>query len=112
MGKSAIFALVSVQEADRATLVTRGPFSSFWLGRVFIWSSRMGEGHAWPFGALDEPWDDTRCRFCGTEMLVDLCLSCVGGTLLLYEVSSFQIYSVFPCFELFLPSFQISKFAL
>jgi hypothetical protein len=29
MGKSAIFALVSVQEADRATPVTGGPFSSF-----------------------------------------------------------------------------------
>jgi hypothetical protein len=110
--ESTIFALVSVQETGCAAPVTGGPFSSFWSGWVFVGLSQVGEGHAWSFRALYEVQDNTRRCFCGSEAFVNLCLSGVCSMFLLYEVPLFKVNRSFPCFEVFLPLFQVSKLPL
>jgi hypothetical protein len=112
MGKCTILALVSIQETCCAAPITGSPFLSFWCGRVVVRSGWAGERHARSVGMLYEPWDDTQRRFRSAEAFVNLHLSSMSGTFLLYKVPSFKVDCSFPGFETLLPFFQIAKLTL
>jgi hypothetical protein len=112
VGERTILALVSVQETCRTAPITGSPFSSFWRRWVVIRSGRVGERHAWAIGPLYESQDNTRRRFCSVETFVNFHLSGVGSTFLLYKISLFKVDSLFPCFKVLLPFFQVPKLTL
>jgi hypothetical protein len=72
----------------------------------------MGEGQTWALWLGNESWSDSRRRFRGTKSFVDFGPSCVGGVLFLDEVSSLEVYLLFPFFEASLPLIKVSKLPL